>query len=372
MSKIIQEILELFKIDKVIISQGRKRQENIWLNREPDFIPIILNGIISERDKFPQYNMYEQFFKKEKMLIEQLWLALAMIRGESDSQISIRVNLGTGFIPTVFGLEETVTEDKMPWLKQHLTKEEILNFNLPKDISKSGLVPQAIEYINYYKNILPSEIHIYLPDIQGPLNIAHLIRGDEFFIDLYDDPEFVHKLMELSTQAYIKVSLLMKEIIGEPYDRGYHNSLYMAKGGVRMCEDTTTLLSPKIVGKFVCPYIAKALKPFDGGWLHFCGNANHILDMFLDIEEVKGINFGNPEMYDLKETLAKIRRKGKFYFGEYPRDKSETIEDYFQKVIETLNGEKRSLIFAPIIYESDPLERKAIVDLWHGLQERLL
>ena len=67
--------------------------------------------------------------------------------------------------------------------------------------------------------------------------------------------------MELSTQAYIKVSLLMKKIIDESYAIGCHTSRYMARGGVRLCEDTTTLLSPKIVEEFVIPYIAKALKP---------------------------------------------------------------------------------------------------------------
>ena len=206
--------------------------------------------------------MRGQFFEKEKMLVEQLWSALTANRGESDSQISIRANLGTGFIPTVFGLEETVTEDKMPWLKEHLTKEEILNFSLPEDISNSGLMPRAIGYINYYKDILPPDIHIYLPDTQGPLDIAHLIRGNQIFTDFYDDPEFVHRLMQLSTEAYIKVSLLMKRTIGEKCNSGYHGGLYMAGGGVRMCEDTTTLLSPEIVKEFVSPYISKALKPF--------------------------------------------------------------------------------------------------------------
>ena len=369
MNEIIQKILEFFKIDKEITFQGRKRQEDIWLNRESDFAPIILNGIIPERDKFPQYNMYEQFFEKEKMLIEQLWSALAMVRGKSDSQISIRANLGTGFVPTVFGLEETVTEDKMPWLKEHLTKKEILDFNLPEDLSKYGLISRAIEYINYYKDILPQDIHIYLPDTQGPFDIAHMVRGDEIFTDFYDDPKFVHRLMELSTEAYIKVSLLMKKIIGERYDCGYHTSLYMARGGVRMCEDTTTLLSPEIVREFVSPYISKALKPFGGGWLHFCGKAEHLLDIFLDIEEVKGINFGNPEMYNIEDVLAKIRKKGKFYFGSWSRGKDEMLEEYFKKVIKALRGEKKSLIFVPVIYESDPVDRRAIVDLWHSLQE---
>ena len=116
--------------------------------------------------------------------------------------------------------------------------------------------------------------------------------------------------MELSTEAYIKVSLLMKKIIGEKEDVGYHGSLYMARGGVRMCEDTTTLLSSEIVKEFVCPYLSKALKHFGGGWLHFCGKGDHLLDIFLDIEEVRGINFGNPELYNLNEVLAKVKKRG--------------------------------------------------------------
>ena len=84
----------------------------------------------------------------------------------------------------------------------------------------------------------------------------------------------------------------------EPLTSAMSDSLYMASGGVRITEDSFILLSPAMWNKFVKPFVRKALKPFGGGTVHFCGQREPLLDNELSIPEVRGVNLGQPELYD--------------------------------------------------------------------------
>ncbi|PIW34139.1 MAG: hypothetical protein COW28_00820, partial [bacterium (Candidatus Ratteibacteria) CG15_BIG_FIL_POST_REV_8_21_14_020_41_12] len=236
-------------------------------------------------------------------------------------------------------------------------------------ISEKGLIPRAKEYMNFFKKRLNGKASVYLSDTQGPFDLAHLIRGDEIFTDFYDDPGFVRHLMELSTYVYIEATKYLKRVIDEPLNAGYHsNSLYMEGCGVRCCEDTTTLLSPEIVKEFVVPYIKKALSPFEGGWVHFCGKGNHLLDIFLEIPEVKGINFGNPENYDPAEILPKLESKGKVYYGSFPRKEKEGTEEYFARLLKPLH-KKGTLLLVFNLPEGEG--SPSVLSLWHSVQDKM-
>lgn len=101
------------------------------------------------------------------------------------------------------------------------------------------------------------------------------------------NPDFIHHLLQLSTRAYIESTKVMKAVNGEELNSGYHSiNLYMCRGGVRICKDTATLLSPSVIKEFIIPYLKEALKPFGGGWVHFCGNNSYLLDLVIEIEEV--------------------------------------------------------------------------------------
>lgn len=377
----LEYVLDLLQPDLERIEIGRKRQACVWRNEEPDYIPVIPPTIdVPEKKDFPSYNLKEQFYDPDKMLVMHLWELIGRARMPGDSQLSMRANLGTGFIPTIFGLNQLVFENMMPWLKEHLSKEAILAIQ-PEDITEDfvktkGLVPVAIEYINYFKEKLNGKAHVYLSDTQGPLDIAHLIYGDAFFTDIYDDPEFIHHLLRLTTNAYISVSKVLKEAIGEPLDSGYHTVLYMENGGVRCCEDTTTLLSPKTFKNFAEPYISSALSPFGGGWVHFCGSGHQFLEDLLAMPGVKGINFGNPERYDYYSTMNLILDYKKFYFGNFPRKEEESLEDYFRRILRPFSERKtrKGLIF--MLSDSDLPEwdesPEKVLDLWYSLQDRMI
>lgn len=368
----LDELIGLVKkeIDEKTLSDGIKRQAAVWEGKEPDYLPLVFGGAIPEKDRYPKYDFKEQFYDPEKMFYAQLWDVLGIVRGKSDAVFSLRVNFGTGFLASAFGLNQEIFPDKMPWLKEHLSKDEILKLK-PETLAplaKRGLLPEFKRYVQFYKSKLKNlPVHIYLPDTQGTFDIAHLIFGDDIFTELYDDPPFVSHLFSLAEYVYRNASLLMKEWLNEPLTNAYHSGVfYMSGCGVRSCEDTTTLLSPGLIKELIIPYIRKSVAPF-GGWVHFCGNGQSLLEPLLAAQEIKGINFGNPEKFNWNITMAKITDAKKVYAGSIPRNKNEQLKDYFIRILSLLK-KKNTLILMPELSESD--NEKALA-LWHHLQDKM-
>jgi len=368
----LSEVIGLIKeeLDVKALEDGKKRQAAVWEGKEPDYLPLIFGAANPERDQYPKYDMKEQFFDPEKMLYEQLWGPLSVLRARSDAVPSIRVNFGTGFLCSVFGLNQQIFPDKMPWLQEHLSKDAILKLK-PGDlepIAEKGLMPEFKRYITLYQEKLKGlPVHIYLPDTQGAFDVAHLIYRDDIFTDLYDDAPFISHLLSLTEYVYRNASRLMKEWIGEPMDSGYHGgTLYMSGCGVRSCEDSTTLLSPGLVREQVMPYLRKSVAPF-GGWVHFCGDGQGLLEPLLSAPEVKGVNFGNPERFDWPVTMARIAAAGKVYFGGIPRGEKEQLSDYFTRILALLPKKGNLIMGAPLREGED---RADAMTLWHRLQDK--
>ena len=171
---------------------------------------------------------------------------------------------------------------------------------------------------------------------------------------------------------YVKASTLMKQASGEPMDAGCHgNFLWMDGSGVRACEDSSTLLPPAAVDEFVIPYLQKALEPFGGGWVHYCGNNARLLNALIDdAPAVRGINFGNPERHDHTTLLPRLVAKGKFYVGMWPRNADEDIPAYFTRILRPLGGARRGLMLQSVLDTSTPEKARAAMEMWHEAQDR--
>jgi hypothetical protein len=196
---------------------------------------------------------------------------------------------------------------------------------------------------------LPEWIHVYLPDTLGPFEIAHAVYGNNIFYDLYDDPEFVHYLLNLCTEIYIQVTEKLKEVLGEEKTICYHGhalsrGIYMRNGGTRISEDSATLISPQQIDEFVIPYNQKALEAFGGGFIHFCGKNDYLLESYLKLDKVRAVNLGNPEKYDFDTTMQKFIDYRKCYFGLWPKMEKENLDEYTNRMKRATGGGKRGLL----------------------------
>lgn len=364
----IQELLVQIELKRKPIENGDFKIADVLRGQTVDRLPLIFYKPKNASTPGRTYNLKEQFYDKSKMLIGHLEEIEECVANAYDAPLCIRPNFGTVFIPSAFGLAYKVFEDKYPWIDSHLTKEEIKKYKEP-DIQQQDLVMKAVEYIQYFKEIVPNYIHIYQPDTQGPFDLAHLVLGDDLFYEMHDDPIFVHYLMEICTEMYIKVSKIMKNAIGERISECYHGhalarGIFIQNGGVRISEDSATLISPNQIEEFVIPYVKKALNEFGGGFIHFCGKNQYLLDSFLQLEEVRAINLGNPEMYDFRTTMDKFLLNNKCYFGSWPSYEDEDIEHYVYRMKEASNGGKKGLLlhFNENMFENCSCDK--VMELW--------
>ncbi len=344
----IKEIIKIIEKKLRIDPQGKERIARVLENRKVDFLPLIFWRPQNISIPGKTFDMEEQFYDKEKMLYAHLEEIEKCAENTFDALLCIRPNFGTIFIPAMFGLKYKVPRDTFPWITLHLSKEEIKNFKMPA-LDNIEIMKKASDYLAFFKKNLPNWIHVYLPDTEGPFDIAHSVYGDNIFYDIYDDPAFVHYLLGLCTELYIEVTRKLKEVIGENNNSCYHGhalvrGIYMRNGGVRISEDSATLLSPKHIDEFVIPYDKKALQTFGGGFIHYCGKHEYLLKAYLQLKEVKAINLGNPEMYDFYITMRNFLDHKKCYFGLWPKKSEETLESYINRMKEATEGGERGLI----------------------------
>ena len=377
----VEEVIALVHLNEDAIAAGRRRQTAVGKNEETDALPLLLEGVqVPERERYCRadtdhcrYNPRQRFYDKRKMLFEQLWGMVSTARSESDAQPSASVDLGAGFAPSILGLEQLVFEDKDPWLQERLSKEQISAIDSQDlgDVSRKGLMPRALDYFAYFQQKLPNatSVCIYPDTLWGPFSLAHLIRGDDLFMDLHDDPPFVHHLMEVATSLYVECARLLKQALGEPADCACQGGFYLSSSGVWSNEDTAVLVSRAQAEEFVFPYLRKAYAPFGGTVIHFCGRADHLLEPLLDIPEIKGINLGEPEAQQIsyEQIMEMVLDKGKVYYGSWPRQEGETTDAYFSRLLAPLAGEKRGLVLTYGLTEAEQREPRRVMDLWHSL-----
>jgi uroporphyrinogen-III decarboxylase len=79
--------------------------------------------------------------------------------------------------------------------------------------------------------------------LEGPVTTAKLIRGQELFIDIFEDPSVAHALLEICTESYIRFYTEVRELLGQPYGQE-----------VGIADDFSGLFSPSAYEEFVQPY----------------------------------------------------------------------------------------------------------------------
>ncbi|MHB8277076.1 MAG: uroporphyrinogen decarboxylase family protein [Candidatus Humimicrobiaceae bacterium] len=266
-------------------------------------------------DKYPLFLYIDAYNNPEKMLYnELLWSFLSNlnnVRIKDYFPMQIRSNHGVGIIASLFGVSCKVINDNMPWVDHFNNDEEILNIienGIPKFDSallhKVLLAHQCyIEILRKYPKCFKA-IHITQPDLQGPFDIAHLLVGEKIFYVVYDNPKLIHRLLGLITETYIGVRNFIEPYLTDKAgaDAVYvHGSIY--RGRVVIKDDTAAItLSREMYNEFSKYYNEKIFKAFQAGSLHHCGQERSWHFSSFDCENLAGMNYGNPEMHELKKT----------------------------------------------------------------------
>ena len=391
----IDELLTLLTeaIDPRLLEIGRRRQKAVWQGDTPDYAPLLLGysqpftaGLerldrryklaehhliggppCRELEQFPHYNLVQQYENPEKMLYESLWEMLGWARGHSDAQLSVRADVGA-FIYPALGLELNIDTQEAPSVSTNLTKKQIAELDV-NHVLEHRSIGKIISFIEYFRDHLPAGVHQFLPALGGPLTLAERIRGNEIWTDFYDDPEFARQLLQKCSIVYKNLIKLFRKAVNFPESCTYDGPLYIVGSCAKMPDDNIVLISSQMHRDFIVPVINLCLESFDNAWYHSCGYYPEQLENILAIEKFHAINLGNPELWDMDETVARIVRAGKIYYGAWPAKHGESLKDCLRRAV-VANGPGRNGMIIFLQSEGSFPPPDEIMNIWHQLQDK--
>jgi uroporphyrinogen-III decarboxylase len=106
-------------------------------------------------------------------------------------------------LPAIFGCEIVYEKEALPWaMPLNLSEDEVMKLEVP-DLFSSWPMTEWIKQIDYLKKKYGKVIG----DINttGIQNLALKLRGDELYIDYFENPELCHHLLRICTECVKKI-----------------------------------------------------------------------------------------------------------------------------------------------------------------------
>ena len=372
------------RVDRERIATARRRHAAVLAGRETDYLPMIFAcDVPAEAAGWPDFGWDERFADPDRSLFMQLKeVVLPRTCGDSDYVPGVRADLGTINCQTVFGTEWQVTPLNRSVITKYVPKDVLAEFEPPADVASLGVIPRVVEHMAHHVDALASRglgdvVSVYHCDQQGPFDIAAMTRGHDIFLDLYEDAEFVHGLMNKCTDVYVAVTRLCKRLAGETVGGpGNAVGVWMDAGAVRMCGDSDILVGAEAYRQFIQPYERRAFDELGGGWYHYCGGWEgtgraeglHLHEAYAEIPGLGGLNWTTGR--DWLAEMNKLARLGLVHIGTLPRADGESLDDYFRRALSPYEG-RSGLLFGgmwqgPVLRDG---EHDRAMDTWRRVQD---
>jgi len=275
--------------------------------------------------KWPTVRVNETLADFERMALQQLCACSATLEYGTGAVMNVRANYGTGILSSVFGAEIFVMDDQMntlPTTRPMSGGVDAVRRLLDKGVPdlRAGYGEQCLAMGRYFVDLFADYpnvsrcVHVYHPDLQGPMDICELLWGSDLFIGLIDTPDLVHSLLELITETYIRFMREWEQIV-PPRDGYSPHWGMMHRGRIMIRDDSAMNLSPEMFDEFIRPYDQRLLSEFGGGAVHFCGRGDHYIDSLTDMTGMYAVNMSQPECNDMERIFRNTIDKGIMLIG---------------------------------------------------------
>lgn len=165
------------------------------------------------------------------------------------------------------GTKIKLRDDAEPvWSEPAIENAEDINKLKIPDPAKDGRMPVMLECASIIDREVGNEVRTGAVCL-GPFSICGALRGEErLMMDVVENPPFVHKLMEIATEALYRYGIALKK----------------AGSSASVSEPLPTLVSLEQFKEYNLPYLKKLVDRWDKAgvhcFLHVCGQSAHILE----------------------------------------------------------------------------------------------
>ena len=197
------------------------------------------------------------------------------------------ITFGMVMLPAIFGCEIVFKDDALPWaMPRNLSDDEIEKLEAP-DLVNSFPMTEMVKQIDYLQNKCGKVVG----DINttGVQNLALKLRGDQLYIDYYENPELARHLLEICAKSIIQLFQYVYKITGT----GALDVTPMADPRLYILPNCTIeQISGDIFEEFLLQYdnqIADACHPVG---IHHCGSVNHVMGGYSKVRHLKFVEIG--------------------------------------------------------------------------------
>ncbi|MBM3133774.1 MAG: hypothetical protein FJZ89_00480 [Chloroflexi bacterium] len=265
--------------------------------------------------------LLERFHDVPKMLRHQLAEFALRPDLEDDFVPAFFPYLGTAIFPSAFGCPVRWFDDQDPWARPIVDRPQAV-YALPEPAVTDGDLGRVLDYTRrmaqahvgwdaearrftlLQDRLVPRSsslvTSIRMTDVQGPLDVASLIWGEEdFLVALYEHPAEVHHLMGKATRLIIDFVQEQRRIVrqaGREFIPCHYPPIWMPEdAGLALSDDLLALLSPRLYAEFGLPYVNQLAEAFGGVFIHSCGNFRHNLGNLAQVHNLRGVDFAASE-----------------------------------------------------------------------------
>jgi len=279
---------------------------------------------------------------------EKMW----KIFGE-EVEVEVRVpNISYGHL-SCLGVKVSFPEDSAPSVRPvYLSIDEGIQFLKRKiNFKNDELFKLYFRMYRYLQKEFPKERVSFAGfGWEGPITSAVLLRGQGFYMDLYDYPEKVKEFLWLLTNSIIKFIHFYRRIIGE---------VEISPTGASLADDFSSLISPVLWPEFVVPYWEQLYKETTTGSrsVHVegldSGHLKYLKNLHISHYDPSVSPKLNPEI--IRENID-IPFSWLLVPFEFPRMSKDDVENWVYKSLNDGTAHIFTLIY-PLMCENDNPEK---------------
>lgn len=197
------------------------------------------------------------------------------------------ITFGMVMLPAVFGCEIVYEDEALPWaMPMNLSDDQVMKLTVP-DIFNTPPMTDVIRQIESLKE----KYGTVVGDINttGVQNLALKIRGDQLYIDFFENPDLCHHLFRVCTECVIQLFQFIYKITGT----GAVDVTPMAAPSIYVIPNCTAeQISLKAYEEFLLPYdnqVAASCHPFG---IHHCGSVDQVLTGYAQVRHLQFVEIG--------------------------------------------------------------------------------
>jgi uroporphyrinogen decarboxylase len=205
------------------------------------------------------------------------------------------VEYGMATEPSAYGNRIHFWPDQPPGQSPVLARIEDAT-SLPRiNPATDGLMAFALELYRMHKTrILDAGYTIPVVAARGPLCLAAYLRGiSEFMLDLADNPDAVHTLLEHTTATVIDWLKAQAEAVGDTVE------------GILVLDDIVGFLPARGYREFAHPYLKRICDAFPSGWVKVYHNDANVRPFLGELAETGFDVLNWSHKVDVAEAIEK-------------------------------------------------------------------